>query len=60
MLFPEKLVFSVEIHRAVFFKIPPGEIQNTFHGFGRSFPVVNRAAGGTEEQEHHQNEQYAR
>jgi hypothetical protein len=59
MALPVKLMLSVEIHRAVFFEIPLAEVQNPSYGSGRGLPVVDGAAGRSEEQErHHKDEQY--
>jgi hypothetical protein len=60
MALPVKLILSVEIHRAVFFEIPVAEVQNPSYGSGRGLPVVDGAAGRSEEQErHHKDEQYS-
>jgi hypothetical protein len=60
MALPVKLILSIEIHRAMFIKIPMGKIQNPFYGSGRGVPVVDGAAGRSEEQErHHKDEQYS-
>ena len=59
MLLPVKFIFSIQIHRAIFSKIPMGEIENSFYCFGRL--IFSEPAGRGEEQEqHHKNEQYSR
>src|SRR4030043_2428235 len=61
MLLPVKLIFPIERHGTLFCEIPMGKIQNAFHGFRRSFLVLNETAGGSEEQgRHYKEEPYSR